>query len=144
MLENDNPAVPDFLEVFYAPIRDNTLVDVLLVAVCLLVLCDLVFGMAAAAKNGEFDSSKVRQGLWHKTGEFALIVLAMVIDALLLAGVTVPFDIPNGSAIVAVTTGLCVMEISSLLEIAVRLNDQLAHLPIFKLLASSATDEGEG
>ncbi len=116
-------------------------VDVLLIAVCLLVLCDLVFGMAAAAKNGEFDSSKVRQGLWHKTGEFALIILAIIIDALLLSGVTVPFDIPNGSAIVTVCTGLCVMEISSLLEIAVRLNDQLAHLPIFKMLASSSEED---
>lgn len=138
MLVSNNPLIPDWLEVFYAPIRDNLTVDVLLLAVCLLIACDLVFGMAAAAKNGEFKSSKVRQGLWHKTGELALIALAIIIDALLLAGVTVPFNIPDGSAVIAVCLGLVVMEVSSLLEIAVRLNDQLAELPIFKLLASSA------
>lgn len=141
MLENNNPLIPDYVEVFYAPIRDNMLVDVLLVAVCMLILLDLIFGMAAAAKNGEFESSKVRQGLWHKTGELALIMLAMIIDALILSGVTVPINIPNGSAIVAVCTGLAVMEISSLLEIAVKLNDQLAHLPVFKMLASVNEDD---
>lgn len=141
MLENNNPLIPDYVEVFYAPMRDNMLVDVLLVAVCMLILLDLIFGMAAAAKNGEFESSKVRQGLWHKTGELALIMLAMIVDALILSGVTVPINIPNGSAIVAVCTGLAVMEISSLLEIAVKLNDQLAHLPVFKMLAS--VNEGD-
>ena len=141
MLENNNPNVPDYIEVFYAPVRDSTVVQVLLIALCVLIVCDLVFGMAAAAKNGEFQSSKVRQGLWHKTGEFALVMLAMVIDALLLAGVELPLDIPTGSAIIAMCTGLCVMEISSLLEIAVKLNDQLAHLPVFKQLTSAKPAE---
>lgn len=143
MLENNNPLIPDYIEVFYAPIRDSTVVQVLLIALCVLIVCDLVFGMAAAAKNGEFQSSKVRQGLWHKTGEFALVMLAMVIDALLLAGVELPLDIPTGSAIIGMCTGLCVMEISSLLEIAVKLNDQLAHLPVFRQL-TSYTDDDEG
>lgn len=134
MIPNDNPFVPDYIEVFYQPVRDNLPIQVLLIALCFLIVCDLIFGMAAAAKNGEFDSSKVRQGLWHKTGELALVMLAMVIDALILAGITVPFEVPEGGAIIAVTLGLIVMEISSLLEIALKLNDQLAGLPIFSFL----------
>lgn len=139
----NNPDVPDFIEVFYAPVRDSLTVQVLITALCLLIVCDLVFGMAAAAKNGEFQSSKVRQGLWHKAGELALVMLAMVIDALLLSGVTLPFDVPQGGAIIAMCTGLCVMEISSLLEIAVRLNDQLAHLPVFKQLTVQEREDGQ-
>lgn len=135
MIPHNNPFVPDYIEVFYAPVRDNLPIQVLLIAVCLLILCDLIFGMAAAAKNGEFDSSKVRQGLWHKAGELALVMIAMIIDALVLAGITVPFDIPSGGAVIAVSLGLIVMEVSSLLEIAVKLNDQLASLPVFKQLA---------
>lgn len=134
MIPNNNPLVPDYIEVFYQPVRDSLPVQVLLLALCFLIVCDVVFGMAAAAKNGEFDSSKVRQGLWHKTGELALVMLSMVIDALILAGIEVPFEIPQGGAIIAVTLGLIVMEISSLLEIALKLNDQLASLPIFSFL----------
>ena len=134
MIPNNNPLVPDYIEVFYQPVRDSLPVQVLLLALCFLIVCDVVFGMAAAAKNGEFDSSKVRQGLWHKTGELALVMLSMVIDALILAGIEVPFEIPQGGAIIAVTLGLIVMEISSLLEIAIKLNDQLASLPIFSFL----------
>lgn len=134
MIPNDNPLVPDYIEVFYAPVRDSLPVQVLLVALCMLIVCDLVFGMAAAAKAHEFKSEKVRQGLWHKAGELALVMLSMIIDALLLGGITIPFDVPNGGAIVAVSTALCVMEVMSLLEIAVKLNDQLAGLPVFDWL----------
>lgn len=136
MIPHNNPVIPDYIEVFYAPVRDSLPIQVLLVALCGLILCDLIFGMAAAAKNGEFDSAKVRQGLWHKAGELALVMMAMIIDAVVLAGITVPFDVPSGGAILAVCLGLVVMEISSLLEIAVKLNDQLASLPIFKQLKS--------
>ena len=137
MIPNDNPLVPDYIEVFYQPVRDNLAIQVLLIALCILIVCDLVFGMAAAAKNGEFDSSKVRQGLWHKTGELVLVMLAMVIDALVLAGIELPFDIPQGGAIIVVALGLIVMEISSLMEIAIKLNDQLASLSIFKYLKNA-------
>lgn len=134
MLENNNPMVPDYLEIFYEPVRDSLPIQVLLVALCILILADLVFGMAAAAKNHEFKSEKVRQGLWHKCGELALVMLSMVVDALLLSGIELPLDVPSGGAIVAVCTALCVMEIMSLAEIALKLNDQLASLPVFDWL----------
>ncbi len=137
MIPNNNPLVPDYIEVFYAPIRESLQIQVLLLAVCLLIVFDVVFGMAAAAKNSEFDSAKVRQGLWHKTGELVLILLAMVIDTLILAGITVPFDIPDGSAVIGLCIGLIVMEGASLLEIAAKLNENLAKLPIFNILKST-------
>lgn len=46
--------------------------------VCMTV--DWITGSAAAAKAGEWNSKKGREGLWHKTGSIIAVVAAAILD----------------------------------------------------------------
>lgn len=62
----------------------------LLIWVCSMVL-DYITGSAAAHKNGEWDSGKAREGLFHKGGMIAVVLLAMLFDACLaLVAINLP------------------------------------------------------
>ena len=54
-------------------------------AVCWVVVMalDYITGSAAAKKNGEWDSSVARAGLWHKGGMIAVVLVALIADAAL-------------------------------------------------------------
>ena len=106
----------------------------MLVAVSILIVADLVFGMLGAVVQHNFQSTKIREGIAHKCSEFAFILVADVIDALLYGGIELPFGIPAGGAILVVGTALILMEIASLMEIATRINPRLAENPLFKIL----------
>ena len=125
---------PIWLYAFWAPIHESSTVQIMLVAVSILIVADLVFGMIGAIVQKNFQSTKIREGLWHKCAEFAFILIADVIDALLYGGVNLPFEIPNGSAMMVVVTALIIMEIASLMEIATRINPKLIENPLFKIL----------
>lgn len=125
---------PIWLYAFWAPIHENTAVQIMLVAVSVLIVADLVFGMIGAVVQQNFQSTKIREGLWHKCAEFVFILVADVIDAMLYGGVDLPFEIPNGSAMTVVLLALIVMEIASLMEVATRINPKLAENPLFKIL----------
>lgn len=125
---------PTFLYAFWVSISESVAVQIMLVAVSILVVADLVFGMLGAIVQKDFQSTKIREGLAHKCSEFAFLVVADVIDALLYGGVALPFEVPSGSAMLAVGTALIIMEITSLMEIATRINPKLADNPLFKIL----------
>ena len=125
---------PIWLYAFWAPIHESTAVQVMLVAVSILIVADLVFGMLGAVVQRDFRSTKIREGLAHKCSEFAFLVVADVIDALLYGGVSLPFEIPSGSAMMVVGVSLIVMEIAPLMEIATRINPKLAENPLFRIL----------
>lgn len=137
MLMYNNPYVPDFIEVFYAPIRDNLAVEVMLIAAFLLIVLDVVFGSINAAIHHEFDSSTFRLGMVHKCGDFGFILVGIIIDAMILGGITLPFDIPDGTATGLVCLGIVLMELASLMEIWTEMNPDLAENPLFKLLRSA-------
>lgn len=46
----------------------------------LFMVADIATGWLAAIKNGTVSSSKMREGLWHKSGFIMLIVLAYGLD----------------------------------------------------------------
>lgn len=52
---------------------------IVVVWLCALVL-DYITGSAAAAKNGEWSSKKAREGLWHKLGSIAAVLVAALCD----------------------------------------------------------------
>jgi len=128
---------PLFLYAFWAPIHDSSVVQVMLVAILILVIADLVFGMLGAVIQKNFSSTKIREGLAHKCSEFAFLIVADVVDALLFAGANLPFDIPNGSMLTVMCLALIVMEIASLAEIATRINPGLADTPVFRVLKTA-------
>ena len=125
---------PIYLYAFWAPIHENFAVQVMLVGLLGLIVADLGFGMLGAVVQRNFQSSKIREGLAHKCSEFAFLIVADVIDAMLFAGVQMPFEIPNGCALTVVLLALILMEIASLMEIATRINPRLSDNPLFQIL----------
>lgn len=125
---------PIYVYAFLAPIQENPAVQTMLVAILFLIVADLLFGMLGAIVQKDFQSTKIREGLAHKCSEFAFLLVADVIDALLFAGVQLPFEIPNGCALMVVGVALILMEIASLMEIATRINPKLSNNPLFKIL----------
>lgn len=52
----------------------------LLVAWICFMMLDIVTGMAAAAKNGEWASKVARDGLWHKAACIATVTVSGILD----------------------------------------------------------------
>ena len=52
---------------------------IIVVWLCALVL-DYITGSAAAAKDGEWSSKIAREGLWHKAGSIAAVLVAAMCD----------------------------------------------------------------
>lgn len=63
-----------------------------------LMMADVLVGMAAACKAGNWASSRLREGAWHKGGMVVIVIVAIVADLLIrflmshLPGVTLPFE----------------------------------------------------
>ena len=125
--------LPQFIDVYMAPVRDNPIVQAMLFAVLILILCDMLFGIVNACVHHEFSSKKLREGLMHKTGELALVIVGVIVDGLIFAGIDVGV---NGPILGVMLTAIIVMEIGSLMEIAAKMNPELEALQVFKLLAS--------
>lgn len=122
------------ISVFLSPVRDNPMTQVALIALLILILLDWVFGIGNACANHEFSSQKMREGLSHKCSELGFVLVGMVADAMLFAGLDIGL---NGPVLLTITVYLCIMEIGSLLETFVKMNPQLGESPVFKLLASA-------
>ena len=125
--------LPQFIDVYMAPVRDNPIVQAMLFAVLILILADMLFGIINACMHHEFSSKKLREGLMHKTGELALVLVGIIIDGLIFAGIDIGV---NGPILGVMLTAIIVMEIGSLMEIAAKMNPALADMQVFKVLAS--------
>lgn len=73
---------PIFIDVFMQPLRDNSVAQVAFMAFCFLMVLDILLGYAAAVKNKAVKSSKMREGLWHKTGELGVIAVGDILDGI--------------------------------------------------------------
>ena len=97
---------------------------------CILILMDIVCGIAGAARNKELCSAIMRDGLYNKFGELMLLLLAIFINEVLLVA---PFDkmgIPPEIAY-AVAIYIAIMEIISIIENICKINPEL---PFAKIL----------
>lgn len=99
----------------------------------ILIAMDYVTGISVAVSRGNLQSSKMREGLWHKLGEVGAILLAyLVAEEGHYIGLPYRIDI----LIPAVLIWISVMEITSILENLAVLNPGLASagfLQIFKI-----------
>jgi toxin secretion/phage lysis holin len=127
------------LDVFIQPIRDTPQAQVALVALCILIVLDMLFGFCAAAKDGRVQSSVMRQGLWHKASEFGVVMVADVADGMLLGGIDLGYGAP---VVTAAIVGLCANELVSVCENLVRLNPELSTSRVLdRLLESKAVSD---
>ncbi len=124
---------PVWIDVFISPIRDSTTAKVACVAVLLLVLMDVVFGVLNACMKKEFSSDKMRQGIGHKCSEFGFMLMGLIIDGTIVGGIDLGLGI-KAPVLVTICTYIALMEIGSLMETFVKMNPSLEHSPLFKLL----------
>lgn len=99
-------------------------------AVLVFVALDIVFGFSCAVINKEVSSQKMREGIGHKLAIVGAIVLAMIVEAA-CDYVNLGIDVPVVGATAAY---LVLMEAWSVCEILVKMNPELANLPIFSLV----------
>lgn len=107
----------------------------------ILIAMDYISGIAAAASRGELQSSKMREGLWHKLGEVGAILLAyLVAEEGHYIGLPYQIDL----LIPAVIIWLSVMEITSILENLTLLNPDLANAGFLRIFRrTDDTDDSE-
>lgn len=82
------------------------------VVVVAFIVMDVVTGIAQAAKNKELDSSKMRDGLFHKIGFMFAVVLACLCEYA-MAWLDLGFSIPMIGGVCAF---VCLTELVSILE----------------------------
>ena len=82
----------------------------------ILMAADILSGWIQATVNGNWDSSKMRVGLYRKSGE----ILAIIISYAIYTAINLPIDIP-----VFIAGYIIVMELISITE-----NLNLAGLPV--------------
>lgn len=126
---------PDYLDHFLAPIRDSPHAQTALMALLLLIVLDVVLGVSAAAKNHDLQSSEMRAGAWHKIGELGVVAIADIADGMLMGGLDIGFAAPVCTAVIVY---LCINEVVSCLENAVKLNPELKDSPALNLLKESS------
>lgn len=111
-----------------------------LVITCVLIVMDYLTGLAKSVVNKDIDSTKMRDGLWHKATYVAVIVLAEIIEhgqEAVDLGFTVPLIVPTCVYIVLTET-------ASILENLSQINPKLADSPVMQLFRSTKDTAGNG
>lgn len=107
---------------------------------CVLIVMDYLTGLAKAIAQKDIDSTKMRDGLWHKAAYIVVIVLAEVIEhgqELVDLGFTVPLIVPTCVYIVLTET-------ASILENLSQINPELADSPVMQMFRSTKDTAGNG
>lgn len=112
---------------------------ILAVAWLVAMALDYITGTVAACRAGEWSSAVARDGLWHKGGMLAVVIVAALADMVLsvvCANIPVGFAWP-GIALPIVMSWYIITELGSVLENAVLMG---AAVPawLVKLLKASA------
>ena len=121
------------LEVFLSPVRDCFPAQIAIISLLIFILLDWIFGLGSALMQKKFSSEKMRQGIGHKCSELGFILVGIIMDAMIMSGLNLGVQ---GPILTTVALYLCIMEIGSLLETFAKINPELAHSPVFKLLES--------
>lgn len=106
-------------------------------AVFLFMLLDFISGVSAAFINDEYDSKKVREGIFHKGGLTLVVVCAAAIELFVVhvpsIGITVPLLVP-------VCVIIVLMELTSIMENVVKINPELGGNKLFGLFVPKDVD----
>lgn len=112
---------------------------VMLLAWAAVMALDYLTGTLAACKAGEWSSETAREGLWHKGGMIAVVLVSAVADwIMVLIAAYIPIGIQwPGIILPLVLAWYIITELGSILENAVKMG---ANVPVWliKLLKSSA------
>lgn len=107
--------------------------------VFLLVFIDYVTGVVNAIMRGELSSEKMRQGLGHKFAYLAIICVALIVEYgsdYINLGIDLPVFIP-------VCGGICLIEITSIMENCVKINPELSNSNILNIFSTTQKHKKE-
>lgn len=110
------------------------------IAVTFFITTDYVTGVAKAIMQDNLSSKKMREGLGHKFAYFALTLVAWVIDEINLH---VDLGLPV-SVFVYTVGGICLIELTSILENITVINPELANAPFMQIFAQNSTQPKHG
>lgn len=105
-----------------------------------LIVLDYATGVAAAMMRGELQSSKMREGLWHKLGEFGAILLAYLVAQ---EGHYIGLPYQVDLLVPAVIIWISVMEVASVLENLALLNPDLGESSFLQIFRQKKEAEDE-
>ena len=112
---------------------------VMLIAWAAVMALDYLTGTLAACKTGQWSSTTAREGLWHKGGMIAVVIVAALADwIMVLIAAYIPIGIQwPGIIMPLVLAWYIITELGSILENAVKMG---ANVPdwLIKLLKASA------
>lgn len=103
------------------------------------IVLDVVFGLTKAAHAGALSSSKMREGLWHKSAFVGVIALAAVIEVA-SGHLELGFDVP---LIVPACCYIVLNEVMSIVESLAEINPELKGSKLLQLFESAKMDDKE-
>lgn len=98
--------------------------------VFLLTFIDYATGVVNAIMHSELSSEKMRRGLGHKFTYLAIICVTLIVEYgsdYINLGIKLPIFIP-------VCTGICLIEITSIMENCAKINPELSKSNILNIL----------
>ena len=108
------------------------------------ITLDVASGMMKGASQHALSSKVMRQGFWHKSALFLVIILSALVDSAMRSGLDIGFNAPifEGACVY-----VCVMEIISILENVSVMNPELKSSKLFAMFAhvnrEKTTEEDE-
>lgn len=104
-------------------------------AVVFFIIVDYVTGITKAIMQDSLSSKKMRDGLGHKFAYFILVLVAWFIDEINLH---VDLGLPV-SVFVCTVSGICLIELTSILENITVINPELAGAPFMQIFSQSTS-----
>lgn len=116
----------------------STLINIIIVAA--LIIGDIVSGLLAAIATKSIASTKMRNGLWHKSAYILVIALAGLIEWGASKGVFFGIDVP---VLAATCVYIGLTEITSIIENIAIINPELKDTPLLSLFKRSNNTKGD-
>lgn len=104
-----------------------------IIAATFFIITDYITGMGKAIMQNDLNSKKMREGLGHKFTYIILILVSWFIDEI---SSHVDIGLPI-SAFVCTVSGICLIELTSILENLTTINPELADAPFIKNLTQN-------
>ena len=109
--------------------------------VLVLIVLDVIVGLVQAAKNGDYQSAKMREGLFHKIGTILTVALAVLMQGFCGHIGDTGWDVP---LIYGVCLYVALMEVGSILENLALINPELANTKVFDMFKNTRSEVGDG
>ena len=125
---------------------ENEFTSALFLFTLAFIAFDVITGYAQAIANKDIQSSKMREGFWHKLATILALLLAGAIDVLMGTGIVLEIGI-TAPIFEAACIYVIVMELSSILENIKKMNPELAGSKLLDLFGAASNDnakEGDG